>query len=165
MKGTAIGWVTDRLSERKEPVRMIDISGKPESARLAEAAGEIVLRPETVEAVRLGTTKKGDVLSVSETAGIMAAKKTADLIPLCHQIPLSSVAISFEFRGDRIAAVCTVAATHATGVEMESLVGVTTALLSIWDMVKYLEKDSEGQYPNARLEGIRVLLKRKDEIR
>ncbi|MHA2380498.1 MAG: cyclic pyranopterin monophosphate synthase MoaC, partial [Candidatus Thorarchaeota archaeon] len=147
------------MSDRKEPVRMVDISDKPDSVRTAEAVGEIVLQPTTVEAVRLGTTKKGDVLSVSETAGILAAKKTDELIPLCHQIPLSSVGIRFEFKPDRILAVCRATATYATGVEMESLIGVTTALLSIWDMVKYLEKDSEGQYPTARLEGIRVSLK------
>ncbi|UCH05919.1 MAG: cyclic pyranopterin monophosphate synthase MoaC [Candidatus Thorarchaeota archaeon] len=143
---------------------MVDISDKPAAVRVAEAVGEIVLQPATVEAVRLGTTKKGDVLSVSETAGIMAAKKTDELIPLCHQIPLSSVGITFEFKPDRILAVCRVTATYATGVEMEALVGVTTALLSIWDMVKYLEKDSEGQYPTARLEGIRVTLKQKEEM-
>ncbi len=152
------------MSEKKEPVRMVDISGKPASVRIAEAVGEIVLQPTTVKAIRLGTTKKGDVISVSETAGIMAAKKTDELIPLCHQIPLSSVGIVFEFRPDRIIAVCRVTATYATGVEMEALIGVTTALLSIWDMVKYLEKDSEGQYPTARLEGICVTFKHKDEI-
>ncbi|MFX0045695.1 MAG: cyclic pyranopterin monophosphate synthase MoaC [Candidatus Hermodarchaeota archaeon] len=153
------------MSERKEPVRMADISDKPISVRVAEAVGEIVLQPTTVEAVRLGTTRKGDVLSVSEAAGIMAAKKTDELIPLCHQVPLSSVGITFEFKPDRISAVCRVTATYTTGVEMESLVGVTTALLSIWDMVKYLEKGSEGQYPTARLEGIRVTLKQKEEVR
>lgn len=152
------------MNEKKEPVRMVDISSKPTSVRIAEAVGEIVLQPATVEMVRLGTTKKGDVLSVSETAGIIAAKKTGELIPLCHQIPLSSVGIIFEFRPDRIQAVCRVTATYATGVEMEALIGVTTALLSIWDMVKYLEKDSEGQYPIARLEGIRVTLKQKEEM-
>lgn len=152
------------MNEKKEPVRMVDISDKPASVRVAEAVGEIVLQSTTVEAVRLGTTKKGDVLSVSETAGIMAAKKTDELIPLCHQIPLSSVGVAFKFKPDRILAVCRVTATYATGVEMESLIGVTTALLSIWDMVKYLEKDSEGQYPTARLEGIRVTLKQKDAI-
>ncbi|MFX1264484.1 MAG: cyclic pyranopterin monophosphate synthase MoaC [Promethearchaeota archaeon] len=153
------------MSERKEPVRMADISDKPISVRVAEAVGEIVLQPTTVEAVRLGTTRKGDVLSVSEAAGIMAAKKTDELIPLCHQVPLSSVGITFEFKPDRISAVCRVTATYTTGVEMESLVGVTMALLSIWDMVKYLEKGSEGQYPTARLEGIRVTLKQKEEVR
>ncbi|MHA1933666.1 MAG: cyclic pyranopterin monophosphate synthase MoaC [Candidatus Thorarchaeota archaeon] len=149
--------------DEQDPVSMVDISEKGLSVRVAQAVGDVVLKPDTVEAVRLGQTKKGEVLAVSETAGIMAAKKTSDLIPLCHQIPLSSVNISFNFHPNRITATCEVAATYPTGVEMEALVGVTTALLSIWDMVKYLEKDENGQYPTAHLEGIRVTKKQKVE--
>ncbi|UCE09011.1 MAG: cyclic pyranopterin monophosphate synthase MoaC [Candidatus Thorarchaeota archaeon] len=155
----------DRESMAKDTrVSMVDISQKELSLRTAIAEGFAILAPETVEAIRLQKTKKGDVLSVSETAGILAAKKTWDLIPLCHQIPLSSVGVSFEFLEDRVKAVCEVTATYSTGVEMEALVGVTTALLSVWDMVKYLEKDEDGQYPTSRLEGIQVTEKRKSVV-
>ncbi|MHA2026553.1 MAG: cyclic pyranopterin monophosphate synthase MoaC [Candidatus Thorarchaeota archaeon] len=157
-------WVGELEVKERSKVRMVDISEKPLSLRTSRAEGELILHPETVEAVRLGLTKKGNVLSVSEVAGIVAAKKTSELIPLCHQIPLSSVNISFEFSKDRIRGVCEVVATYTTGVEMEALVGVTTSLLTIWDMTKYLEKDSEGQYPTARLEKVRVVRKEKVEL-
>jgi cyclic pyranopterin phosphate synthase len=142
---------------------MVDVSGKEVVQRYAEAVGEIVLQPETIHRVRAGSTKKGNVLAVSETAGILAAKRTSEIIPLCHQVPLTSVEIGFEFSETGICATCGVSAKYVTGVEMEALVGVTTALLSIWDMVKYLEKDAKGQYPNASLQNIRVTVKRKDE--
>lgn len=141
---------------------MVDVSEKESVQRYAEAVGDIILQSETINKIRNRTTKKGNVLAVSETAGILAAKKTSEIIPLCHQIPLTSVQIGFEFSETRIHATCGVSAKYVTGVEMEALVGVTTALLSIWDMVKYLEKDSEGQYPNASLQDIRVTMKRKN---
>ena len=156
----ATGWVNRAMSE--DPIKMVDVSSKPVSFRKAESVGDVVLDSSTIEKIRAGTIKKGNVLVVSEIAGIQAAKKTAEIIPLCHQIPLSSVQIAFDFLEDRIRATCEVTANYTTGVEMEALVGVTTTLLSIWDMVKYLEKDSEGQYPVARLEGIRVTRKVKE---
>lgn len=152
------------MNKSEDPVRMVDTSEKPVSYRVAKAVGDIVLQAETISAVKHKETKKGDVLTISEIAGISAAKKTANLIPLCHQIPLSSIQISYKFKEDRIRAFCDVKASYTTGVEMEALVGVTTSLLNIWDMVKYLEKDSDGQYPDARLEGIRVVEKRKVDI-
>ena len=148
----------------EDPIKMVDVASKPVSRRKAEAVGEVILDPSTIDKIHAGKTKKGDVLVVAEIAGIQAAKKTADIIPLCHQIPLSSVQIAYDFLEDRIRATCEVTANYTTGVEMEALVGVTTALLSIWDMVKYLEKDSEGQYPVARLEGIRVIKKVKEPL-
>ena len=148
----------------EDPIKMVDVASKPVSRRKAEAVGEVILDPSTIATIHAGKTKKGDVLVVGEIAGIQAAKKTADIIPLCHQIPLSSVQIAYDFLADRIRATCEVTANYTTGVEMEALVGVTTALLSIWDMVKYLEKDSEGQYPVARLEGIRVTKKVKEPL-
>ncbi len=157
-------WVGEIEAQERSDVRMVDISEKPPSLRKSIAEGEIVLQSSTIDAVRTNKTKKGNVLSVSKIAAIMAAKKTSEIIPLCHQIPLSSVGVSFEFLEDRIRCTCEVAATYSTGVEMESLVGVTTGLLSIWDMTKYLEKDSEGQYPVARLEGVRVTKKEKVEL-
>ena len=157
-------WIGETDAKERSETKMVDISEKPQVFRRAVAVGELTLSPDTVEAVRLGITKKGNVLSVSEIAGIMAAKKTSDIIPLCHQIPLSSVDVSFNFQDDRITGTCEVVATYSTGVEMEALVGVTTALLSIWDMTKYLEKDSDGQYPTARLGGVRVIKKEKVEL-
>ncbi len=151
------------MDEIKQSIRMVDVSEKKMVKRYAEAVGDIILQPKTIEKIRDGTTKKGNVLTVAETAGILAAKKTSDSIPLCHQIPLTSVEIRFEFSESSIHATCGVSAIYKTGVEMEALVGVTIALLSIWDMVKYLEKDSDGQYPHARLENIRVKTKRKGE--
>ncbi|MFX1484676.1 MAG: cyclic pyranopterin monophosphate synthase MoaC [Promethearchaeota archaeon] len=151
------------MAEKENPVRMVDISEKAVVNRYAEATGEIVLNADTIDKIQSGSTKKGNVLAVSETAGILAAKKTSEIIPLCHQIPLNSVELMFSFEKTRIRVTCQVSAMYKTGVEMEALVGVTTALLSIWDMVKYLEKDSDGQYPTARLENIRVTEKRKDE--
>ncbi len=148
----------------EDPIRMVDVTSKPISSRKAEATGEVILQPSTIKMIRDGTTKKGSVLAVSEIAGIQAAKKTADIIPLCHQIPLSSVQLTYNFLEDRVRATCEVSANYTTGVEMEALVGVTAALLSIWDMVKYLEKDSEGQYQVARLEGIRVTRKVKESL-
>ncbi|MHA2080721.1 MAG: cyclic pyranopterin monophosphate synthase MoaC [Candidatus Thorarchaeota archaeon] len=151
------------MDEKEHSVRMVDVSGKEAVKRYAEPIGDIVLQPETINRIRAGSTKKGNVLAVSETAGILAAKRTSEIIPLCHQVPLTSVELGFKFTETGIRVTCGVSAIYVTGVEMEALVGVTTALLSIWDMVKYLEKDSEGQYPNASLENIKVTVKRKDE--
>lgn len=152
-----------KLNERKDSVRMVDVSEKDVIKRYAEASGDIILKTETMKEIQNGTIKKGNVLAVSETAGILAAKKTSEIIPLCHQIPLTSVEVSFNPSTTGVHATCRVSANYVTGVEMEALVGVTTALLSIWDMVKYLEKDADGQYPDARLENIRVIEKRKGE--
>ncbi len=144
-----------------DPLHMVDISDKTPSAREAEAVGTIVLRPETVSAVRDGTIKKGDVLTVAEVAAIQAAKHTPDIVPLCHQVPLTSVQVSFSLEVDGVVVRCTVRAHYSTGVEMEALTAVSVALLTIWDMVKYLEKDSSGQYPTARITDVRVVRKEK----
>lgn len=145
----------------QNPVEMVDISQKPAVSRTAEAVGELWLRPETVKAIRGGQIKKGDPFAVAEIAGILAAKRTPETIPLCHHIPLSQVNIKFEVAKDHITSRCSVLANYKTGVEMEALVGVTTSLLTIWDMVKYLEKDKEGQYPYTRISNVRVTEKKK----
>ena len=145
----------------KSPVKMVDVSGKEVVHREAEAVGRIVLRRETVEAIKAGKVKKGDPLSVAEVASILAVKRTPETIPLCHPIPITSVATEFQLGGDCIEARCRVTADYKTGVEMEALAGVTAALLTIWDMVKYLEKDGKGQYPSTAITGIRVVEKRK----
>jgi len=149
------------VSER-DPVRMVDVSGKDVVQRTATATGRIVLRRETVEAVERGTVRKGDPLAVAEVASIQAVKKTPDLIPLCHNVPIGSVDTSFKIGDTFIEARCRVTAVYRTGVEMEALTGVAVALLSIWDMVKYLEKDEDGQYPDARITDVRVIEKWKE---
>jgi len=144
--------------------KMVDVSGKLMQRRKAIAEGRLKLKASTVKEIRNGSVKKGDVLTVSQIAGIQAAKGTSDIIPLCHQIPLSSVEVQFKLIKDTVVARTTVITNNVTGVEMEALVGTTVALLSVWDMVKYLEKDKEGQYPVATMFGVKVIEKSKEDI-
>ena len=144
--------------------KMVDVSGKLMQRRKAIAEGRLKLKASTVKEIRSGSVKKGDVLTVSQIAGIQAAKGTSDIIPLCHQIPLSSVEVQFKLIKDTVIARTTVITNNVTGVEMEALVGTTIALLSVWDMVKYLEKDKAGQYPVATMFGIKVIEKSKEDI-
>jgi len=146
-----------------DPVKMIDVSGKEIVYRSATAVGNIKLKKTTVETIKEKGIKKGDPLTVGEIAAILAVKKTPELIPLCHNIPISQVDVSYSFNKDRVEARCTVITNAQTGVEMEALMGVTTALLNIWDMTKYLEKDENGQYPDAEITEIRVIEKRKGQ--
>ena len=140
---------------------MVDIGEKCIVPRTAEAVGRITLKEETVAAIREGRVRKGDPLAVAEIACIQAVKRTPELIPMCHQIPVSSVDASFTIGPDYVEARCRVNAVYKTGVEMEALTGVSVALLNVWDMVKYMEKDEAGQYPETRIAGIRVVEKRK----
>jgi cyclic pyranopterin monophosphate synthase len=140
---------------------MVDVSEKPVVLRKAEAMGKIFLSPMTLEEIKAGRIKKGNPLPVAEVAAMNAAKQTHLLIPHCHQIPLDMVRVDFDVRPDGIEAVCSVRARARTGVEMEALVGVSLALNTLWDMVKYLEKDDQGQYPFTRITDIRVLKKEK----
>lgn len=140
---------------------MIDVTDKAVVRRRAEAAGKIHLSPKTMEEIRAGRIRKGNPLPVAEVAAMNAAKQTHVLIPHCHQIPLDAVTVAFEIHGDHVSALCAVKAQARTGVEMEALVGVTMALNTLWDMVKYLEKDAEGQYPGTRITDIRVVKKEK----
>lgn len=143
----------------EDPIKMIDVSEKKVVARKAVAAGIIKLKETTVEKIRLGKIKKGDPLTVGEIAAILAVKKTPELIPLCHNIPIGKAHVEYTLGSDTIEARCTVTTNARTGVEMEALAGVTTALLNIWDMTKYLEKDEDGQYRDAVITDIRVLEK------
>ncbi len=140
---------------------MVDIADKESVSRTAEAVGRIVLKKETIKAIRTGKVKKGDPLAVAEIACIQAVKRTPDLIPMCHQIPISSVDASFTLDADYVEARCRVSAIYKTGVEMEALTGVSVALLNIWDMVKYMEKDEAGQYSSTKITDIRIVEKRK----
>ena len=123
---------------------MVDVSGKENTKRIAVAAGEIRMSTECFRKVTAGDMKKGDVLGVARIAGIMGAKKTSELIPLCHILQLTKVEIEFRFPGEnRIEAVCTTKTMGKTGVEMEALTGVSTALLTIYDMCKAVDRSME----------------------
>jgi len=122
--------------------RMVDVGDKPETQRSAVARGVVQLSPEAFRAVAEGRIGKGDVLGVARLAGIMGAKKTPDLIPLCHPLPLSSVGLEFELlEAERsIAITATCKTTGRTGVEMEAMTAVTVAALTVYDMVKAIDK-------------------------
>jgi cyclic pyranopterin phosphate synthase len=120
--------------------RMVDIGGKAESARKAVATGRIRMSAEALEAVRAGSGLKGDVLAAARIAGIMGAKKTAELIPLCHPLSLDAVTVDFEFEEDSVRATGTASLTGRTGVEMEAMTATSIALLTIYDMAKALDK-------------------------
>jgi len=120
--------------------RMVDVGGKAETQRVAVALGRIRMAPATLAALRDGKTPKGDVLAVARIAGIMAAKRTAELIPLCHPLALDAVAVEFAFVEDGVEARATASLTGRTGVEMEALTAVSVALLTIYDMAKAIDK-------------------------
>ncbi len=120
--------------------RMVDVSAKDTTAREAVAEGFITVAADALAAIRDGTAAKGDVLAVARVAGIMAAKRTADLIPLCHPLPLSGVALDLDLEATGIRATATVRTTHTTGVEMEALTAVTVALLTVYDMAKSMDR-------------------------
>ncbi len=145
--------------------RMIDIREKPDVPRRAVAEGTIRLRRRTVAAIRAKRVEKGDPIAAAEVAGLQAIKSTWQTLPHCHPIPLTSAAVELDVRADRVVCTTTVEATYKTGVEMEALYGVSVALLTIWDMVKSLEKDAQGQYPAARIEAIFVVSKTKGRRR
>ena len=142
---------------------MIDITEKPVVRRMAQASGRIILSSKAIEEIKAGRVKKGDPMQIAEVAAINAAKQTHLLIPHCHQIPLDSVSVQFKVNEGYIEANCTVRAQARTGVEMEAVIGVSMALNTLWDMVKYIEKDSQGQYPYTSITDIRVLTKKKGE--
>ena len=134
--------MSDRLTHIDTDGRahMVDVAGKDDTARRALARGFISLATDTLAAIAEGRTKKGDVLAVAELAGIMAAKKTADLIPLCHPLPLSRVKLVLTPQDDGVAVEAEVGCTGKTGVEMEALTAVSVACLTVYDMVKAMDK-------------------------
>jgi cyclic pyranopterin monophosphate synthase len=140
---------------------MVDITEKPPLFRRATATGTIRLKESTIKAIIAGNVKKGDVLTTARLAAILAVKDTPRLIPLCHPIPITGLDVFFDLEEERVRATVTVTSVGRTGVEMEALTGVSAALLNVWDMVKYLEKDETGNYPETEIEKIRVLQKRK----
>ena len=139
---------------------MVDVSGKAEIFREATAKGMIKLKPETVNLIKERKIAKGDPLYTAKIAGVLAAKKTSDLIPLCHPLPLTSVEVDAKVLGESTVEVSAMVKTKAqTGVEMEALTAVSMALLTVWDMTKQYEKDANGQYPSTTIENIHVVKK------
>lgn len=124
-------------------IRMVDVSEKPETARIAIASGKILLSAETIGSLRNYNNPKGDPLEIARIAGIMAAKKTSELIPLCHQIALSKVNVTAELRDFGVYLEAEAKTTSQTGVEMEALTAVSVAALTIYDMCKAVQKDIE----------------------
>ncbi len=120
--------------------RMVDVGGKAVTTRIGIASGRITMSAEAATAIRLGTAKKGDVLAVARVAGIMAAKRTSDLIPLCHPLPLSSVDIALDVDDTGVTATATTSTDGKTGVEMEALTAVSVTLLTVYDMAKAIDK-------------------------
>lgn len=120
--------------------RMVDVGDKPETRRVAIASGRIRMSRDTLSAIREGNAPKGDVLGPARIAGIMAAKRTGDLIPMCHPLSLDSVAIDFDFEEDAVRATATVSLTGKTGVEMEAITATTISLVTIYDMAKALDR-------------------------
>jgi cyclic pyranopterin phosphate synthase len=121
--------------------RMVDVGDKPATNRIARASGRVIMQPLTLQRVKDRGLEKGDVLEVARLAGIMAAKRTSELIPLCHTLPLESVAISFSFPGDSCVAIESEVRVNAkTGVEMEALTAVSVAALTIYDMCKAIDR-------------------------
>ncbi len=132
--------------------QMVDVAGKDVSKRVARAAGRIVMRPETLALIRDGKASKGDVLGVARIAAIQAAKRTAELIPLAHPLPLTHVAVEFALDQDALTIEVTTETLDRTGVEMEALTGASVGLLTVYDMCKAVDR-------GMRIEGIRLLEK------
>ena len=135
--------------------RMVDVSGKPLSLRTATASGRISLRPETITLIQRNEIAKGNVIATARIAGIQAAKKTAELVPLCHTLPLSNVEVEITAEHENVEVKCTARTVAQTGVEMEALTGVTLALLTIYDMCKAVDKEM-------RISDVRLLKKTKE---
>jgi cyclic pyranopterin monophosphate synthase len=135
--------------------RMVDVGAKPDTERVAVAAGEIILQPATLALIRQGQMKKGDVLSVARIAGIMGAKRTSELVPLCHPIALTQVEVDLQLSDDLpgIRITATARTIGKTGVEMEALTAISVAALTVYDMVKAVEK-------TAKINNVRLIEKR-----
>jgi cyclic pyranopterin monophosphate synthase len=139
------------------------VHDKPLVYRRAVVRGELRVRPSTGRAIRAGSVRKGDPIAAGELAGLLAMKRTPDLIPHCHPVPLTGSRVELTVRGRTVRVEAEAEAVYRTGVEMEALVGASIALLTVWDMVKYLEKDEDGGYPSTRLGPVVVVTKLKGE--
>ena len=135
--------------------RMVNVGAKPVQRRRAVAPGKLICQPATIRALKRNALPKGDVLTVAQIAGIQAAKRTSELIPLCHPLGLNCVEVTFKVRATAIEIVCTAETSAQTGVEMEALTGVSVAALTLYDMCKAVDK-------TMRIEGIHVVKKIKE---
>jgi cyclic pyranopterin monophosphate synthase len=142
-------------------VQMVEVGDKSVVKRTAMARGRIILQENTLKLIKKGKVKKGNVLTTAQIAAIQAIKSTPQMIPLCHSLPISGANVNFKFFSNQIEVIVNVRSSGKTGVEMEALTGVSVALLTIWDMVKSIEKDVNGQYPYTRISDIVVLMKEK----
>ncbi|KAF0133126.1 MAG: molybdenum cofactor biosynthesis protein C [Candidatus Saganbacteria bacterium] len=143
--------------DRKGRAKMVDVGAKPDQKRIAVARGSIFLKKETIKQIQENQIKKGDVFAVAKIAGIQAAKRTSDLIPLCHPLLLTNIDINFMIKKDQIVVESTVECLGKTGVEMEALTAVSLALLTIYDMCKAVDK-------NMRIEQVYLVKKIKGEM-
>ena len=153
--GDVSGELGDRLThlDASGAARMVDVSAKPESERVAVAGCRVRLAPSTLALLAAGTLPKGDALAVARVAGIMGAKRTPELVPLCHPLPLTGVEVDLRLEETAVAITATVRTTARTGVEMEALTAAATAALTLYDMVKAVQRD-------ARIDGLRLHAKR-----
>jgi len=143
---------------------MVDVTSKPEVYREAKAKGSIKLKPETINRIKQGKIAKGDPFEVAKVAGILAAKNTSSMIPLCHLLPLTGVNIELRTLDDsKVEAEAIVKTRAQTGVEMEALAATAMALLTVWDMTKQYEKDENGQYPSTSIQDLHVVNKVKEK--
>lgn len=147
---------TDFTHVEGDKVKMVDVGAKEEVVRIARASGTIHLTKETMALIKAGNVKKGNVLAAARIAAIQAAKHTWETIPLCHQIPITGIDVEFEVGDTDIKAIAEVRSVGKTGVEMEALCAASAALLTIWDMVKAVEKDETGNYPETKITDIVV---------
>ncbi|MBP2144012.1 cyclic pyranopterin phosphate synthase [Methanococcus voltae] len=147
-------------------VKIVDISKKNDVYRECTAKGLIKLKDSTIKAIVKNEIAKGDVLTTAQVAGTMAVKNTSNMIPMCHPVPITSVKVRFDVNEEEntVEATCNVKSTYKTGIEMEALTGVSVALLTVWDMVKAVEKDENGQYPDTNIFNIRVVEKIKRDV-
>ncbi|PSP83518.1 cyclic pyranopterin monophosphate synthase MoaC [Halobacteriales archaeon QS_6_64_34] len=145
--------------------QMVDVGEKGNSKRRAVARGQIRLSASTLEAIAEDDIGKGDVLTTARIGAVQAVKHTWETIPMCHQIPITNVEVDFELGEGAVECTVAVETVGKTGCEMEALEGVTTGLNVVWDMVKSSEKDDDGQYPTAAIEGVRVVEKTKSALR
>tara|TARA_B100001123_G_scaffold371900_1_gene435443 strand:+ start:182 stop:634 length:453 start_codon:yes stop_codon:yes gene_type:complete len=140
---------------------IVEIGEKPMVERRAKATGMLHLSEATVKSVKSGQVAKGDVIEASTIAAVQAVKMTPSIVPHCHPIPIEGCKVEWDWEGNSLRCTVKVSARYRTGVEMEALTGVSAGLLCAWDMVKPLEKDDDGQYPQARISDIVVLEKYK----
>ena len=154
---------TEQKFKGEMVMSMVDITAKPEVFREAKAKGTIKLKPETIQLIKEEKIEKGNPFEVAKVAGILAAKNTSFMIPLCHPLPLTSIEIKLQIIDDKVEAESTVKTRAQTGVEMEALAATATALLTIWDMTKQYEKDVKGQYPSTSIQDLHVVNKIKEK--